>query len=190
MKFERGDHICLIYSSARELVMTVRDFIVDGLAKRERCWYVASGGEDRAIRAALRSAGVDISAEVARGALRLIPATRAYLVHGEFDPEATVRVFNDAIEETLAAGFSGFRAAADMSWALEATDGIDHLITYEALLRMLFENCQVIGLCLYDRRRMPLRVIDGALATHPLVYADGASRQNPLYLPASPGPIE
>ena len=33
-------------------------------------------------------------------------------------------------------GFSGFRAAADMSWALELDDGPERLIMYEALPRL------------------------------------------------------
>jgi hypothetical protein len=94
-----------------------------------------------------------------------------------------MQVFNDAIEESLASGFSGFRAAAEMSWALEPDAGVDNLITYEALLRTLFSNCKVIGLCLYHRRRMPLDVIDGALATHPIVGSAGRFRQNPHYAP-------
>lgn len=187
MTFERGDHICAMYASTQELRETVAEFVVDGLSKGERCWYVASGGEERAVRIALRRAGVDVQAQTARGALRLISSTDAYLVRGEFDPEATVRVFNDAIEESLTAGFTGFRAAAEMSWALEPDGGIERLITYEALLRTLFANCRVIGLCLYHRRRMPLAVIDGALATHPVVGRDGCFRANPFYDPDTRG---
>ncbi len=183
MTFERGDHICVLYSTTAELASTVAGFLAEGLAKGERCWYVAGGAEERAVRVALRHAGVDLAAETARAALRLIPSTEAYLVHGRFEPARTMQVFNDAIEESLTAGFSGFRAAAEMSWALEPSGGVDNLITYEALLRTLFSNRNVIGLCLYHRRRMPLDVIDGALATHPIVGASGRFRQNPHYAP-------
>ena len=181
MAFKRGDHICVVYSTVRELADTVGGFLAEGLAKRERCWYVASGAEDRAVRRALRNASVDVESQTARGALRLISSNDAYLVHGQFDPEATIRVFNDAIEESLSAGFSGFRAAAEMSWALEPNGGVDRLITYEALLRTLFANCQVIGLCLYHREHMPLAVLNGALCTHPMVGGDGKYGPNPFY---------
>jgi two-component system, chemotaxis family, sensor kinase Cph1 len=129
MAFECGDHICVIYSNIRELATTVGDFLADGLTKGERCWYVASGPEEHAVRVALRRASVDVETHTARGALRLIPASEAYLVHGQFDPEATMRVFNDAIEKSLADGFTGFRAAAEMSWALDPNGGLDRLIT-------------------------------------------------------------
>jgi chemotaxis family two-component system sensor kinase Cph1 len=181
MAFECGDHVCFIYSNVRELADTVGDFLADGLIKGERCWYVASGTEEGDIRASLRRASVDVETHTARGALRLIPAKEAYLVHGQFDPEATMRVFNDAIEQSLADGFTGFRAAAEMSWALDPNGGLDRLITYEALLRTLFANCRVVGLCLYNRRDMPLAVIDGALSTHPIVGTNRNFRSNPFY---------
>jgi hypothetical protein len=44
-------------------------------------------------------------------------------------------VFSNAIEQAFADGFNGFRAAANMSWALDLPDGPERLITYEALLR-------------------------------------------------------
>ena len=56
-----------------------------------------------------------------------------------------------------------------------------------ALLRSLFSNCRAIGLCLYHRHRMPLKVIDGALATHPILCADGDYLTNPLYDPEVSG---
>jgi hypothetical protein len=55
-----------------------------------------------------------------------------------------------------------------MSWALDCEDGPQQAIVYEALLRSLFANCRAIGLCLYNRKRMPPDVINGALATHPV----------------------
>lgn len=181
MAFESGDHICFIYSTLPELADTVGVFLADGLAKGERCWYVASGPDELAVREALQRVSVDIDTHTARGALRLISARDAYLIHGRFDPEETMRVFNDAIEKSLADGYTGFRAAAEMSWALDPNGSLDRLITYEALLRTLFANCGVIGLCLYNRRDMPLAVIDGALKTHPVVGTKGDFRSNPFY---------
>ncbi len=185
MRFKRGDHICSIYSTRAELVQTVAGFLADGLRQRERCWYVASADESDGIAAALRRRGIDVSAETTRGALKLISADRAYIVHGGFDPEATIQIFNDAIEQAYVDGFSGFRAAAEMSWALNHEDGCYQVIVYEALLKSLFKNCRAVGLCLYDRQRMPLAVINGALATHPIGGSNGRFAENPFYDPTT-----
>ena len=183
MRAKRGDHICAIYSTNAELAQTAARFLAEGLRNGERCWYVASGDEGERVRASLAAFNVDVNAELARGALDLIADDGAYVVHGAFDPEATVQVFNDAIEQAYSDGFTGFRAAAEMSWALEHEEGTYQLIVYEALLRSLFANCKATGLCLYDRRRMPLDVINGALDTHPytLRASGGECCANPFY---------
>ena len=138
MHCKPGDHICALYSTTAELADAVGRFIADGLRNGDRCWYVATGNETSAIRAVLRRLKVDVGAETARGALKLISASGAYMVHGTFEPEATLQVFNDAIEQAYTDGFRGFRAAAEMSWALDHEEATQQIIVYEALLRSLF----------------------------------------------------
>ena len=128
------------------------------------------------------------AAETKRKALQLISGDGAYVVHGTFNPEATIQIFNDAIEQAYTDGFTGFRAAAEMSWALDCADGAHQVIVYEALLKSLFASCRAIGFCLYDRKRMPLEVINGALLTHPIAGSHGHYGANPFYDPATTGP--
>src|SRR5689334_14720054 len=118
-----------------------------------------------------------------KGALTILSANAAYGVRGDFDPEETMVVFSNAIEAALGDGFNGFRAAANMSWALDLDGGVERLITYEALLRSLFSSAPATGLCLYDRHRMPLAVIDGALCTHPVVHTGDNYSRNTFYDP-------
>jgi hypothetical protein len=187
MGFKGGDHICAIYSTTAELTREVADFLAEGLRSRQRCWYVGAGHEMNGIRRALRTLGVDMTAETRRGGLKLISGDGAYVVHGTFNPEVTIQIFNDAIERAYTDGFTGFRAAAEMSWALDCEDGVHQVILYEALLKSLFASCRAIGLCLYDRKRMPLGIINGALATHPIAGSDGHYSANPFYNPTTSG---
>jgi len=188
MAFKRGDHICAIYSTTDELTREVARFLAEGLRNRERSWYVGSGHEMDSLRDGLRQLGVDVAAETKRKTLQLISGDAAYIVHGTFNPEATIQIFNDAIEQAYTDGFTGFRAAAEMSWALDCTDGPHQVIVYEALLKSLFANCRAIGFCLYDRKRMPLEVINGALLTHPIAGAHGRYSANKFYDPATTRP--
>lgn len=158
-------------------------FLADGLRRGERCWYVPTGRETLPVRLAMERLGVDTEKQCARSALHLLDTNDTYTVVGAFDPEQTMRVFSDAIEQALTDGFSGFRAAAEMSWALEIDDGAEAVVTYESLLRMLFSTAPATGLCLYDSRRMPLPVVHGALLTHPIVTADAGYVINPQYDP-------
>ena len=183
MRLQPGDHICSLYDSDEELASTVAAFLAEGLARNERCWYVPSGDETQGVRAAMRRRGVDVTAECRRSALYLLDTNDTY-VQGGFDPEQTLRLFSEAIEQALSDGFNGFRAAANMSWALTVGDGTESLIVYEALLRMLFTSAPATGLCLYDRRRMPLQVVNGALLTHPVIEVAGEFSRNGSYDPA------
>ena len=143
--FQAGDHICAVFTSSAERASVAADFLAAGLARNERCWYVAAGREGPTVRAALRERGVNIDVEQRRTALNIIGGSASYVVHGRFDPEATMQVFNEAIEQALKDGFTGFRAAADMSWALRVKNGARRLIAYEALLRTLFASCGATG---------------------------------------------
>jgi hypothetical protein len=176
-----GDHVCAIYASETELAETAGEFLADGLRKSERCWYLPAADEASAVLAAIDKRRVDTTGAIARGALRILSSDAAYAVRGDFDPEETLSVFSGAIEEALSDGFNGFRAAANMSWALALANGLETVVTYEALLRSLFMSARATGLCLYDRHRMPIAVIDGALATHPIVRCHGSYHENAFY---------
>lgn len=181
MKLCPGDHVCSLYETDEQLAATVASFLADGLGRGERCWYVPSNDGLGPVRTALERRGVDVKAESRRSALHLLDSRDTYTVHGGFDPEQTMRVFSEAIERALSDGFNGFRAAADMSWALTIDQGAELLIAYEALLRILFSTSPATGLCLYDRRRMPLQVVNGALLTHPVIEVAGGFRRNERY---------
>ncbi len=186
MPFKRGDHICAIYSTTEELTREVARFLAQGIRNRERSWYVGSGDEMVSLGEKLRKLGIDVAAETKRKALQLIPGDAEYIVHRRFNPEATLQIFNDAIEQAYTDGFTGFRAAAEMSWALDCTAGPHQVIVYEALLKSLFANCRAIGF--YDRTRMPLEVINGALLTHPIAGVLGHYSANQFCDPATTGP--
>ena len=181
MGFKRGDHICALYSTTAELTREVADFLAEGIRSHERCWYVGVGHEMDSVRLALQKSGIDTTAEAGRGGL-VFEIWRRRL------PRPRNVQFNDAIEQAYTDGFTGFRAAAEMSWALDCEDRADQVIVYEALLKSLFASCRAIGLCLYDRKRMPLGIINGALATHPVVGCQENYRANPFYEPATSSP--
>lgn len=169
-----------MYSSSAELVRVVAPFVADGLALNERTWYVGPPSQCRAVRAALVKRGIDVNQQIDGGALKIIARDGVYAMKGAFDPEGTIHVFSEAIEQALVDGFAGFRAAADMSWARSLKNGTALVIEYEALLRTLFRTAKATGLCLYDRT-VPSLMLQGALATHPLAIVNDRPHQNRSY---------
>jgi hypothetical protein len=180
--FGLGDHACGIFSSRAQLVRLVSRFLAEGLERYEHCWYVGSRADGIAIRSALRRRGVEADDQIRHGALRIVLPSDVYTIQGEFNPNRTIGVFDDAIKQSLAHGFRGFRVAADMSWALAIPDGAERLIAYEASAKALFATTPVTAFCLYHRRRMPLNVLHGAMVTHPVTFAArGEAMPNPFY---------
>jgi hypothetical protein len=185
--YRQGEHICSIHESADEQVATAADYLADGLRAGARALYV---GESEAafdrLRAALDGAGIDAAVAEKVGALLLRTHAEAHLQDGAFDSERMLAFLNEAIEEALEDGFAGLRGCGDMSWLLGDAPGTEQLLEYEAHLTRFFLRTPAAAMCQYDRRRLPPRFVNHALATHPSVVIDGVHKANGFFgLPES-----
>jgi len=182
--FNRGEHICALYETEGEQRAVAVEYVVDGLLKGERCFYVVDSQEalERFCRS-LKSVGVDVDAMVASGALVTATHAEAHLLGGAFDCERMISFLNDAVESALTAGFTGLRTCGDMSWLLQNPPGASQVIEYEAILNHLFEGVPACGMCQYDRHQLPPDIVDHALATHSSATIDGRHKANPFYKP-------
>ena len=171
--YQQCDHVCTLYNSEEERLSAAIQYIRDGLAWHERCVYVCGDQHADGFRAALKSAGIDVAAEEARGAVVLLAKGDAHLKSGTFDPARTIAALDAAVQDALNSGFTGLRAAADMTWLLDHAPGSERLAEYEARLNHVCSNNRVIVLCQYDRRALPAAALDHCLATHPWVRMEG-----------------
>jgi len=185
-EFKQGEHICLVYETADEQRSVAARYLADGLQRGERCLYVA---ESRAaleqFRISLRDEGIDAEAFAGSGALVERTSHEVHLLDGTFDCERMLHVLNEAVESALNDGFHGLRACGDMSWLLEDASGSDQVVAYEALLNQFFQGVRGAGMCLYDRQRLPVEMIEHAFATHSTAIVDGQHQPNPFYQPSS-----
>jgi hypothetical protein len=180
--FQPGDHACLVYSSRAQLVRVVSQFLAEGLARYEHCWYVGHPHDGVAIRSALKRRGVELDRQIWLQAIRFLQAGDVYVDRGEFHQERADRVFGDGVTQARIDGFRGLRVAADVSWTLAIEGGVEQLVAYEAHARAAFAASPLTGLCLYHRRRLPLHALNGALLTHPQTSAArGEVMTNPFY---------
>lgn len=178
-----GEHLCLIYENATEQLAAVVPFLQEGLARNDRCVYVADESSAEEVTQALAAGGVDVAGAHQRGALILLTPREAYLRSGEFDPHAMIDFLHQAVEDALAAGFSGLRGVGEMTWALGTEAGRDRLIEYEALLNDFFPTSRASGLCLYHRPRFAPSVIHDILRTHPVAVLGDLVCPNLYYEP-------
>jgi hypothetical protein len=182
IQYRQGDHVCTLYSNRDEQLEAAVEYIRGGLARGERCLYVVCEHSPDEFRDGLRASGIDVDAEEARGALLLLTKREGHLKGGCFDPDAMITMLHAAVKDALDAGFAGLCAAGDMSWLLDEADGSERIAEYEARLNAFYPSSSALGLCLYNRNRLPAATLDHGLATHPHVRMDGnILLENPFY---------
>lgn len=183
--FRQGEHICTVFDDEEQFLATAAEYVADGLVSGEQVLFVCqSDAAVQQFRAALRELGINVEAMLKRNALLESTHAKAHLAHGRFESERMLTLLNDAVENALNAGFTGLRACGDMSWLLVQPDAADQALEYEALLNQFFRGVRGCAMCLYDRHRLPPRLVDHALATHSSVVIDGRHRSNPFYRPS------
>ena len=95
-----------------------------------------------------------------------------------------IPMLDRAVQDALAAGFSGLCACGEMSWVLDEAPGSNRLAEYEARLNDFYRVNKAIGLCLYDRSVLPSDVLDHSIATHRHIHLEGPILlENPFYEP-------
>jgi PAS domain S-box-containing protein len=181
---KHGDHICPIYENEAEQMAVAIPFLKKGLARGERCLYVADDRSAEQIAQALKAAGVDVSHEQARGALLILTKRETYLKAGdEFDPQAMIEFLHLAEVQALAEGFSGLRVLGETAWALGPKVTSHRLIEYEALVNEFLKNSRSLCLCQYNRQRYDPAIIHDVLRTHPIAILGDQVCPNPYYEP-------
>jgi hypothetical protein len=180
--FRQGDHICSIHDTEEEQLATAAGYIADGIGRGERCLYVgATRDAVLRFRAALGAAGLDAAGLCDRGALIELTYEQADLAGGLFDLERMLKMIDRAIDQAVHDGFSGLRGCGDMSWLLAGAPGSKQVADYEAVLDQFLSNRRACAMCQYNRRRLPLFLIDMALTTHSTAVIAGQQKFNPFF---------
>jgi len=171
VQFKCGDHVCLFYRDEAVLAETLAAYLAAGLRNGERCFCAQKSSFIPQLKQALKQVGIDVPREMMRGALDIHTEEEVYFAEGHFEPESMMAMLERSIEEALAGGFTGFRTAGEMSWALKGTEGCpdghcDQLVHYEKLVQAAFPGKTAIGLCQYPINDFPSHVLKEVLDSH------------------------
>lgn len=181
-----GDHACMIYERIEDLVDVAVPCVTLGLERGERCLLVLDERSEYEFRAPLAEAGIDLDAEVARGALLLHTQRDVYQCCGDFSPQTILAYWSQQEALALTEGFAGLRILADMTWALGPESrfeelGCKRLIEYEALLNDFFPGRRALAVCHYDLSRFLPEVVRDVLRCHPVAILCGIVCPNVYY---------
>ncbi|HPO55235.1 MAG TPA: MEDS domain-containing protein [Ignavibacteriaceae bacterium] len=108
-------------------------------------------------------------------------AKEFYYPDGIFSPRIMDKVLNEFYTVSQKKGERNIRAAAEMTWGLEAIPGIEHLMVYESRLNYFIPGKPWISICLYNVAKFSGKIIIKVLQTHPYTITKGKITQNPFY---------
>lgn len=182
---EPESHYCLIYDDMVHYRNAALRFIREGLENNEKCIMATNAYAHDSIVADFEAAGLKAGEYIENGRLVLLDVTESYSANGGFDPDHTVRIWQNLTERAVSEGFNGLRAAGEATFALENTVSGENLIYYENIInRDLFPHYPFTSLCVYDKNRYPSHIIKAAIKAHPrLIYNDRSYGRNIYYIP-------
>jgi hypothetical protein len=183
VQFKRGDHICLFYRDEGMLVQTLAAYLAAGLRNGERCFCAQKPHMIPRIYQALELLGVDTKIEISRGALEIHTEDEVYFSDGRFEPHVMMEMLERSIKEAAVQGFTGFRTAGEMSWALEESRGdckhfCDQLLDYEKLVQAAYPGKAAIGICQYPVDQFPEQMITAVLDAHRVALEETMASTN------------
>ncbi|WP_053732378.1 MEDS domain-containing protein [Nocardia sp. NRRL S-836] len=145
--FGSHDHVCWRYRDKRDLRYRVQEFLSEGLALGHRVRYIGTGAPD-ALAEDLD--GIDgIHEALETGAAQITSLDSAYPVGTVVEAAAQVRTYAAATEAALAAGFTGFRVAADCTALVRTPAQLDAFSRYEHRIDRYMVDRPFSAMCAY-----------------------------------------
>jgi signal transduction histidine kinase len=173
------DHVCVASRAWIDQLAAMGELIRAGLERREQCIVIAKGAPMATVAEALARAGV---ADVAADRVTIVGAESAELRGGAFEPERLLAWVEERTDEALHAGLTGTRLIGEMTSIWDPCPDPAQVTEFEAKLDHWMADRPVSAMCMYDRTRMPARVVRDMFTTHPLVLIDATVCRNTHYL--------
>jgi signal transduction histidine kinase len=172
-------HLCSICASESERLEIAVAFIRIGLARGEKCFYVADRDSGLWLREALQKAGVDAKRALEAGALVLATPAAANLRGDSFDPYRLFNFWKRAAASASHEGFSALRGGYNGS----PFDAADPAVSarwreYESKLTDMVAEVRCSFACQYVHPSVPAPVLLPIIRSHPTVIYRGAVCRN------------
>jgi hypothetical protein len=164
--FQHGDHICVFYRTENALLEILSPYVAEGLRRGECCFCVQPIHIMQKLRNDLQFLGVKVDQEMNRGALLCYSEREIYFESGKFDPHGMIRKLESAIENSVRAGFTGFRSAGELSWAGDSVTHCKQVTGYEKMVEECYPSKPAVGLCQYRMGAFSQETLDELLESH------------------------
>jgi PAS domain S-box-containing protein len=178
------DHPCTIYDDNEELKRQFVPYLQAGLLLGERCVYFIDENTPEFVTKAMRENGFNLDPYLFSKAFLVINTKDAHLSDGYFSEEKMMKYWADSLAKAEQDGFTGLRAAVEMTWALSGSPGCDVLAPYEARLNNFTSTNKVSVICQYRRNKFNSEQLKNVVHAHPSLIANDRVLANPSAVPA------
>ncbi|MGZ3144636.1 MEDS domain-containing protein [Lentzea chajnantorensis] len=145
--FGPHDHVCWRYRDRHDFRHRVREFLSEGLALGHRVCYIGTGAPGSLVEDLDGIDGIDEALKIGTAQVASLDST--YPVGAVVEPAAQVRTYAAATEAALAAGFTGFRVAADCTSLVRTPAQLDVFARYEHRIDRYMVERPFSAMCAY-----------------------------------------
>ncbi|KAJ3053189.1 hypothetical protein HK097_004846 [Rhizophlyctis rosea] len=179
-----GDHICFLYENAEEHRSVTTTFVRGGVQANHKIVYIGDSITKSLVLAYFNNSSIDIQALIAKGQFEFLTYDSAYVVDGNFSPEAMVKLLKQTVDDATSRGFAGERVMGEMTWILKHLKNFDEVVRYESMVNKVFEENNALAVCQYNRHMFDAQLLLNVINVHPLACVGMELYDNFYYIPA------
>jgi anti-sigma regulatory factor (Ser/Thr protein kinase) len=169
-------HVALLHAGEESFVASASAFVRQGLAADEAVMVTLTASALRGLQDELGEDG---------GHVQFVDAAQV-----NRNPGTALSAWHDFVENWMAKG-RGMRGVGQPAWPGRSEAELNECHRHEALMNAAFDDGPAWSLlCPYDTTVLSAETIEAAVATHPLIAADGEWRANPGYEADSHRPFD
>lgn len=164
MRVGPHDHIGWLYSGPAEFAALAEPFLAEGAARNERLMYVANDPDT--------SSFGDWTQSLLPGTLTAATVGEVYGESGIVDTARQRATFAQVLAESLAAGYTGIRVAADNTPLVLDWARMEAWLRWEVVADHFMSENPVTGMCAFDRTQIDVSALRRLASVHPVWPAD------------------
>ncbi|MCW8890480.1 MAG: MEDS domain-containing protein [Sedimenticola sp.] len=178
-----GTHICGLYHTEEERDEILYGFLHQGHKDGDQQLYVPTERQPEEFLTEYQSRyGEETATDLAdETVFTVADAKTIYYPDGQFSPHSMDENLSAFYQQSQSNGRRNIRATAEMTWALDAIPGVEHLMVYESRLNYFIPGKPWISICLYNLNKFDGLSIMNVLRTHPFAISNGIITENPYY---------
>ncbi len=152
-----------VFTGSSEFAALAAPFLAEGASLGERLMYVADDPDPADVAGLASIAGP--------GALQVTSIAGVYGAGRLVDPQGQRATYAAAVDDALAAGFTGIRVAADSTSLVADERRLAAWIRWEVVADRLLSEHQITAMCAFDQKRVDAGRLRHLAAMHPLSSA-------------------